>query len=174
MDPSQGLAIVQEFQTLHEQDKGDFSVPNLPLGRPRRPLDRLKWTTFVTILSKTKRLRGSSSSNNNNNNNKRRARTKQHPDPDDETDVRALLKYHQTSRHRMERVIRDEETEIAQKGECVHSWKKPSIPLPWRRIYYLVCVCVLVSARGCKYGMHGAYPNSDAILGPYTHILLLS
>ena len=82
MDPSQALAVFQKFQTLHEQGKGAFSWPDLPSGRPRRPLDQLKWASVVAILSKAKRLRAcslssdppSSSSSCASNNNKRRVR----------------------------------------------------------------------------------------------------
>jgi hypothetical protein len=50
MDPSQALAVFF-LNSKHYRNKAKelFSVPNLPLGRPRRPLDRLKWTTVVTI-----------------------------------------------------------------------------------------------------------------------------
>jgi hypothetical protein len=40
IDPSQALAVFF---------LNSIKAPNLPLGRPRRPLDRLKWTTVVTI-----------------------------------------------------------------------------------------------------------------------------
>ena len=60
MDPSQALAIFQKFQPFHEQGKGGFLMPDLPSGRRRRPLNKLKWTSVVTILSKAKRLRAGS------------------------------------------------------------------------------------------------------------------
>ena len=97
MDPSQAMVVFQKFQTLHEQGKGAFSMPELPSGRPRRRLDQLKWTSVVTILAKAKRRlrtcslsseapsRSSSCSNNQNKNNKR-ARIIEQYDPDGETD----------------------------------------------------------------------------------------
>ena len=93
MDPLQALAVFQKVQTLHEQGKGAFSLPALPSGRPRRPLDQLKWTSVVTILSKAKRMRNcaavsSESTSNGSRSSNKRARLVNY-DPDEETDSEA-------------------------------------------------------------------------------------
>jgi hypothetical protein len=87
MDSSQALAVFKKFQTF--KGKGAFSMPDLPSGRPRRPLDRLKWTSVVTILSKAKRLRACSFSSepltSSSIDSNKRARV-EHQNPDEETD----------------------------------------------------------------------------------------
>jgi hypothetical protein len=87
MDSSQALAVFKKFQTF--KGKGAFSMPDLPSGRPRRPLDRLKWTSVVTILSKAKRLRACSFSSepltSSSIDSNKRARVEHH-NPDEETD----------------------------------------------------------------------------------------
>ena len=59
-DASQALVVFRKFQTLHEHGKGAFLLPDSPSGRPRGPLDKLKWTTIVRIIYETKRMKAES------------------------------------------------------------------------------------------------------------------